>query len=548
MQFLAGPTPVGAVPTPEELSPEEQTLARATRAFVAQEALPRWAELEAGSVSALAALLARAAALGLAGLEVPERHGGLGLSVTAAMLVAAEVGRQPSLSTSLGAHFGLATLPVLLYGTEAARERYLPELARGTRLGAYALTEPEAGSDALAARSRAVRRAGGYVLDGQKQFITNAGIAGLYVVFAQLEGRLTAFLVPADAPGLEVGPPERKMGLRGSPTAPLALDGVEVPRDHLLGEEGQGHRVAFTALNAGRLKLGFDSLGLAREALGHALRHAGRRRQFGRRIGELGLVRDMLARSAARVFLLEGVCVRTARAIDGELPGGLADAPPERATRALAAHAATCAMVKVFGTEALADAADDAVQVHGGYGFMEESPVCRIYRDARVKRIFEGTNEVNRLLVAREVLKALAAQAPAGGCPELEATPGCAPLAQDARAALRILASKVGPEPDQTVLAGLADLAGVVYALDTAVARTARAGRQPLRESLLAIATEDARARAASVVLSLAPRLLREGPSPLLSALGAGARDPTAACDHVATLLLDRGEPEWGDG
>ncbi len=549
LSFLLAATPAGAVGAPEALGEDERLMEETIREFMEREVLPRSDAIETGAPEVILELFGLAADVGLTGLEAPERFGGLGLDLTTSMLVAAQVARHASFSTTVGAHFGIGTFPLAIFGAEPLRQRYLPQLVTAQRIAAYALTEAGAGSDALGIRTRATRAAdGGWVLDGGKQFITNAGIAGLYTVFAKVDGEaFTAFAVPGEADGVTTGLPERKMGLKGSITASLTLDGVRVPADHVIGEVGKGHRVAFNTLNLGRMKLGFGALGYMRDALAMSASYAAERRQFGRPIGEFGLIRAKLAEMAARTFLVQGVAFRTARSLDAALPDGLCEASPTRAGAALKAHSAATAMVKVFGTEHLAWVADEAVQVHGGYGFMEEYPVCRIYRDVRVKRIYEGTNEVNRLLAAGALFKrGMTGELPlsdvfgrgAGAAPG--AAPGAEALAEDLRWAIGKVAAQAmarlgaGLQEEQTVLAGIADLMMELFALDTACARTAADPR------LLAIATEIARARCLATTAPLAARLGLD-PASLVGPLAAGAGDISGEVDAVAAGLLEDG-------
>ncbi len=565
LQFIAEPTAAEAIGTPEELSTDERMVIETVRRFVDKEVLPHTADLEAGDVDVLVQLLRRAAEIGLTGVGIPEEFGGMGATVTTAMLASTELGRQESFATSIGAHVGIGSMPLMLFGSDALKRRYLPELATLERVGAYALTEPGAGSDAMGLSTRARRTpdGSGFEISGVKQFITNAPIAGLLTVFAQLEGEgVTAFVVPGDAPGVTAGPLEHKMGMRGSPTASVTFEAVTVPTDHVLGEVGKGHRVAFNILNIGRIKLGFGSLGCARDAISHAAVYAMERKQFGRPIGEFGLIRDKLAEMAAAVFLLDGVCLRLARALDGRLPGGFHTADGAQAAAVLKDFAVPSALLKLLGSEVVAEVADEAVQIHGGYGFIEDYAVCRIYRDVRVNRIFEGTNEINRLLAAGGALKGgMAGAYPLPGLLALGrgAAPATGPsagaLAHNLRWAFGRLAGHamsrygVALQEEQQVLGGLADLLLALYALDTADARLARDAARggPLSrgagDALLTVAADRLRARALKTLHTLAGRVAPEDASTLLAPFLSPDPDAPEAREQVAARVLARGGP-----
>ncbi len=535
LAFLHAPTAV-APPGADAPDEEAQMVVASVRDFVDREVLPANADLERGDTETLKRLLASAAELGLTGLELPERFGGLGLKLTPALRVMAELSRQPSFSTSLAAHFCIGSLPLALFGSETLKARWLPTLASGERIGAYALTEPSAGSDALGVRARAERADGGFVLHGQKQFVTNGGIAGLYTVFAKVDGALTAFLVPAETPGLVPGRPEHKLGLRGSPTTPVALDGVHVPEEQVIGRVGGGHRVAFDILTLGRLSLGWGSLGVARAILTEAAAYAAERQQFGRPIGEFGLVRTKLATMAARTQLLEGFCLRVARDVDARAPDGLPESAPGPQRMALRHASVPSAMVKVFGAEAAGLVADEGVQIHGGYGFVEEYPVCGLYRDVRINRIYEGTSEVNRVVVAGGLVKRQLTM----GLPDdgpLTGEPGAEALCNDLRGVLgRLMRRAVDArgaevvEHAQTAMAALADVAMELGALDTALSRG-------LCGALLTVATETVRTRCITATTRAATQLAPDEASQLASTLVAGARDVSDAEAEVAASL-----------
>jgi alkylation response protein AidB-like acyl-CoA dehydrogenase len=405
--FLIDPVPEDVF-TPEDFSDERRQMARTAEEFIDREVVPRLAEIEEKQEGVVPSLLRRAGELGLLAIEVPEAHGGLGLDKATALLVSEHVAKVASFSVSWGAHTGIGTLPIVYYGTEDQKRTYLPRLASGEWLAAYALTEPGSGSDALAARTLARREDDAWILSGTKQFITNAGFADLFTVFAQVDGdKFTAFLVERTDPGVSTGSEEQKLGIRGSSTRPLLLDAVRIPIDRLLGEVGRGHKIAFNILNVGRFKLGGGALGAARDCLRLAVEYGRGRQQFGRQIVEFGMIQRKLADMATRLYAAEAIAYRTAGLLDTAI-AGLPVAGPEHdaGLRAvLEEYTVECSIVKVFGTECLDFVADESLQILGGYGFLKDYPVERHYRDSRINRIFEGTNEINRLIIPATVLK-----------------------------------------------------------------------------------------------------------------------------------------------
>ncbi len=444
-------------------------------------------------------LLKRAGDLGLLMIDVPEKEGGLGLAKATSMLVSERAAKVASFSVSWGAHTGIGTLPLVYYGTAEQKARYLPKLATGEMLAAYALTEPGSGSDATAARATAVLSPDGrhYRLNGVKQFITNAGFADLFTVFAKIDGQdFSAFLVERGFSGVSTGPEEQKLGIKGSSTRQLLLDDARVPIENLLGDPGRGHKIAFNILNIGRLKLGCGAVGAARECLESAVQYATERKQFGRPIAEFGAIQQKLADMATRIFVAEAMSYRTAGLMDDATKAlDTQAADHERhVVDLLEEYTIECSAIKVFGTECLDFVADESLQVLGGYGFTTEYPIERHYRDSRVNRIFEGTNEINRLIIPATLLKRVAK----GGLPYLEfidtvreeiarpdRRPVCplGPLAQEIQAcemAKRIVAYTIQvmlqrdlaslPNKQQHLLI-LADMSIDTYAMESVTAR-----------------------------------------------------------------------------
>jgi alkylation response protein AidB-like acyl-CoA dehydrogenase len=410
--------------TPEMLSPEARMIARTMEEFMRKEVLPVVPRLEAQEPGLLPILMRKAGSLGLLAGAIPEPYGGLSLRKTDLALLAEKAAVYLSFAISIGVHTGVATLPLLFFGTEEQKAKYLPGLASGEILGSFALSEANSGSDALGARAKATLSPDGthYRLTGEKLWITNGGFADLFTLFARVDGeQFTAFLIEQDAPGLIPGREERKMGLHGSSTRRMLLQEAQVPVANILGEVGKGHRPALYALNIGRFSIGVTALGAAKECLRMAARYAKQRQQFGRSIAAFDLIRHKLSAMAVRIYLLESMIYRVAGYWDALMtPPVQTNALEHENTRtpedlkppflhASEEYAIECAMIKFFGTEVLGYVVDEALQIHGGFGYSEEFPIERIYRDARVFRIFEGTNEINRLTVLDQLLRRLTA-------------------------------------------------------------------------------------------------------------------------------------------
>jgi len=486
---------------PEDMSEEQRQMATTVAEFAREEILPRANDIEAKKPGAVADLLRKAAELGFAAVDIPEEFGGLGMDKTTSTIVTDHMSIMASFSTAYGAHVGIGTLPLVWYGTEEQKKRYLPKLATAELIGAYALSEATSGSDAMNIRARATLSpdSNTYILNGEKMWITNGGIAGLYTVFAKIDGeKFSAFLLERDTPGLTVGAEEHKMGIRGSSTCPLVLQDCKVPAANLLGEPGKGHHIAFNVLNMGRLKLAIACIGGARHALAHMIRYAKERKAFGKAIAEFGLIQRKIADAATRLYAAESMAYRTVGMIDASLQqlGDEAKRSPRDVQKRIEEYAVECSILKVYGSEMMTVVADELVATMAGYGYVEEYPAERYYRDARINRIFEGTNEINRMIITGWLMK----RAMAGELPLLAAIKSLMdqvmqpPSFDSAETADEILSREseildstrkialfaagvasqrymAGLQDQQEIMADLADIIAQVFALDSALLR-----------------------------------------------------------------------------
>ncbi len=498
--------------TPEDLNEEQRQIASTAAQFAREQILPAIDAIEAREPGVMAGLILKAAELGFASVDIPEEYGGVGMDKTTSTLITDHLSVLASFSTAFGAHIGIATLPLVWYGTEEQKQRYLPRLASGEWIGAYGLSEASSGSDAMNIRTRATLSEDGttYTLNGEKMWITNCGIAGLYTVFAKIDGeKFSAFLIERTTPGLIVGAEEHKLGIHGSSTCPLIFDECKIPASNLLGEAGKGHHIAFNVLNVGRFKLGVACIGGARHALAHMIRYAKERIAFGKPIAEFGLIQRKISTSAARLYAAESMAYRTVGMIDASLAlietqSDVPHAHSQRETqKRIEEYAVECSILKVYGSEMLSLVTDELVATMGGYGYVEEYPAERFYRDARINRIFEGTNEINRLIITGWLMKrAVSGQLPLLAAikklmdevmqpPSFDAGADTSELlAREAEALaatkkIALFAAGVASQRfmtalqnQQEVMADLADIIAQVYALESALLRARKLVQQ----------------------------------------------------------------------
>ena len=555
-RFLVDAVEPRDVVCPEDMGDDERLLMRSVQEFAEQEVAPLLGEIDRRNIDVIRPLFRKAADLGIFMAEVPEAHGGLGLSPLAVAGLNECRSALGGLASTVFAHQGIGTLPLVNFGTPDQIDRYLDRCMRGELMTAFALTEPDAGSDAMNIRTTAVLDAAKkhYVVNGSKQWITNAGWADLFILFAKVDGTaFSAFLLERDTPGVTVGPHERLLGLQGSSVCAMRLDDAAVPVENLLGEVGQGHRVALCTLNVGRMKMGANCAGSAKKIVATTTRYAAERRQFGRPIAEFGLIQRKLADMAARAWAAESVAYRTAGLVYAAVEALGRDGADslDVKLRTFAEFSVECAMAKVVGSEAYHATADDALQVYGGYGFSEEYPAARWYRDSRITRIYEGTSEICRLSIAKTLLKRadrgeLGLREAAAGVPDS----GSRPSSDAGLAALRarigglkhlflFVLGQVWDTLDeaqlldpahQAYLAGLADIAMETYVAESAVLRAAK------RWEGRAGGETEAEAALARIVFFRATERIRQETAELLGSLLAGDR-LSAALERAAAWL-----------
>jgi alkylation response protein AidB-like acyl-CoA dehydrogenase len=554
--FLISSSAPGDVFTPADLTDDQRLVGQTAEEFVANEVVPQIPELEQHKEGLMPGLLKKAGELGLLGGGIPDEYGGSGLDKISATVLAEKLAGYASFAVSHGAHAGIGTVPIVYFGTEEQKKKYLPKIASGELLSCYCLSEPQAGSDALASRTRAVLSPDGknWLLTGQKMWITNGGFADVYVVFAKVDGeKFSCFIVERGTPGFSVGAEEKKMGIRGSSTVPLFFENAPVPKENLLHEIGRGHIVAFNTLNVGRFSLGAYCLGGSKNVLQAAAKYSKERTAFGKRLCDFGLIQAKLAEMAIRIFAVESMIYRSAGMIEaavGNSSGG--DDKTLQAMKVLEEYAIESSISKVAGSETLDYCVDEGVQIFGGYGFHEDYPVARAYRDSRINRIFEGTNEINRMLIIQMLMKRamtgvlplipaamkLSEEVLAG--PSFEEAPSGA-FAEEERSlsqAKKIFLLAAGTAvqkfrdklaEEQEVVAALSDIVMDVYAMESCLRRAQKASESRKQ-------TESAMNDAARVFIHEAMDRVEKSARTALSAVADGDTLTTQLTTQLAVL------------
>ena len=510
--------------TREDLSEQQLMIAKTAEDFVVNEVLPHAEYLEHHKDYAkMRELLVKAAEIRLTGIDIPEAYGGMELDKMSSVVVTEQTARYGAFSNVYNVHAGIGATPITWFGTEAQKAKYLPKIASAELVSCYCLTEAHAGSDSRAGRCRADLSADGkyYVLNGEKMWISNGGFADLFIVFAKVDGdKMTGFIIEKSFGGITPGGEEKKMGLHGASTTALAISDCKVPVENVLGEIGRGHVIAFNCLNIGRLKLGSGAVGGMKQAIQHSLRYAKERTTFGRPISSYGLIQHKLAEMAVRCYMSEGVVYRTAGLIDAELEAS-DHAQPDYIRKGIEEFAAECSICKVLCSEALGYCVDEAVQVYGGYGFHADYPPDRAYRDARINRIFEGTNEINRMLTTNMLLK----KGVLGGVPG-KSGKGLKGLFLFTAG---VAAAKYGKglAEQQEVLGGLSEIAFEAYSSETATLRAKKLASSAQADDMTAVHVYDATRRAAAQA------------EYVLAACGAGAEQFETARGFTVQKPLD---------
>jgi len=537
--FLIDDHSTDQVFTPEDLSEEHQQIARTTEEFARNEILPNTEKIEHKDFAVTRELLRKACEIGIANVDIPEQYGGSDMDKISSSLINEHIAVSGSFSVSFGGHVGIGTLPIVYFGTPEQKKKYLPKLASGELIAAYALSESTSASDSLNARTKAVLSPDGkeWILNGEKMWITNGGFADVFVIFAKVDGEhFSAFIVERKFPGFQSGAEEKKMGIRGSSTTPIILNDCRVPKENLLGEIGKGHVIAFNILNIGRFKLGAGVVGGARNSLNHSIGYAKQRKAFGKSLTEFGMIKEKLANMAVGVYTGESMSYRTVGMIDAAMSEIDKNSPDayKQIAKNIEEYAVECSIMKVFGSEMLDYVVDETVQIYGGYGFVEEYPAERSYRDSRVNRIFEGTNEINRMLITGMLLKR-ATKGQLALFPAIKklmdeimsgatAEPFEGPLAAErtlvanAKKAGLMLAGAAGQkymtaiEGHQEILAAISDMVIEIFAMDSTVLRTQKLiERNGEAQSQLAIAmTQVSLARSMDKIESAARKVVAD--------------------------------------